>query len=224
MGFFKTILYAVLILIVTKIISKILDNIEKMLVIDIRKNKLRYGPVISRKDLAAVKPWVKIKNRVLYNLAFSNSLLMPYIPYKYVFDDALSKEKDEFLHWCRKFLADLGYTDIKMEYDELKAAKEITCTKDGEPVYVQCRLLKLEDGTPAAKEDYWPKLGRGEIQKLMGSMVKDRVTQGIIITTGDFTSEAKECAALIADPYSIKLIDGCEITKTVRKLREKFVA
>lgn len=216
----KAILYAWLALIAIKIVSKLLGNIEKMLLKDIRRNKLRYGLVISRKDLADVQSSVRIKNRLLYTLAVRNNLLMQCIPYRRLFDDTTSKEGDEFLHWCRKFLEDLGYSNFSYEYDSVKVAKDMTCYKEEELVYVQCRLLKLEPGTPVSKEDYWPKLGRADVQTFVGAMVSDGVTRGVLITTGDFTEEAYTYAETISQRFHVQLIDGYTVTKTVRKMRE----
>jgi hypothetical protein len=219
-GFIK-ILYILLLVVFFKIVHGLLKMVEGRIKNQIRKNKLRYGIVISRKDLASANGEVRVRNRFLYRLAHNNLYPMIFIPYDRIYDDRKAVEQDDFLYWCGQFLSDEGFTDIEYTCNKEDKCNDILCYKDREPVYVQCRLLGNIIKDSAVQEDHWESMGRPDLQKFVGTMIHDDIHQGIVLTTGDFTGEAMAYAGSLPERIAVDLIDGKELTKKVRVLRGK---
>jgi hypothetical protein len=219
MDFLIKILYIFLVLIFFKIIYKILEIIQNKVERSIRKNKLRYGIIISRKDLASVNTEVKIKNRILYKLANNSLYPMSFIPYDLIYDDKKAKEEDDFLYWCGELLKDIGYSDIEYVCSKAYKCNDIVCYEGKDSVYVECMLLTNIETDSIMDEDLWEKVDRPFAQKFVGTLLHDQVNKGIIITTGGFSDDAKEYVDSLPKDITVKLIDGYELTKKVRELR-----
>lgn len=126
-----------------------------------------------------------------------------------------------FEDWCSDFLGRLGYKGVTVTstWNDSKF-KTITCMNKGNEVYVLC---KLTNEIKEIEDDYGS-LGRPELQQFIGTMEHDNITEGIVITTGDFTDQALEYAKGLPGRLSVILYDGVSLTKAHRKLREKEVS
>lgn len=226
----RALLILLLSLIFLKIIVKILTDIEAKAEREIKANKMKYG-VISRKDFASFESQTKIKSRILYHIVNSGQLPTGFIPYRFVFDDNVFSEADEFINWCKEYLKKHGLiinphmlskkefkpedgkdTDAKGSIAVLSCIDE----NDNKKVYVQCVLLRPNVLT--ALEDNWPELGRPEVQRFIGFMASNNVNNGIIITTGDFSRYAREYVSALPDTYSLQLIEGKDLASLHRQI------
>ncbi|WP_186429650.1 restriction endonuclease [Clostridium sp. BSD9I1] len=127
----------------------------------------------------------------------------------------------DFEDWCSDFLVRLGYAGVTITHtwDDNKF-KTITCENKGNKVYVWC---KLTDEIKEIEDDY-AILGRPELQQFIGTMEHDNITEGIVITTGDFNNGALEYLEKLPDRLSVTWYDGVSLTKAHRKLREQEVS
>ena len=74
-------------------------------------------------------------------------------------------------------------------------------------------------GETAKDEDKWESTGRPDVQSFLARMVLNDCKKGIIITNSTFSSNAIEFANNLNDQnrgIEIKLIDGYELTKSIR--------
>jgi len=127
----------------------------------------------------------------------------------------------DFEDWCVTFLERYGYKNIAIipTWNDSKY-KTISCSKKARDFYVFCKQTK----EISEKEDDYEKLGRAELQKFIGTLEHDCISNGIVITTGDFTDEANEYTLNLPKRISLQLFDGVTITKDHRKFREKEVS
>lgn len=126
-----------------------------------------------------------------------------------------------FQDWCVCFLKRLGYSNFKIvPVCKNENYKDIICLKENKTTYVSCILTKEID----EKQDDYFIVGRPELQKFIGTMEHDNIFDGILITTGDFSSDALAYVDSLPEKFSIKLFDGITLTQTHRTLREKEVA
>ena len=126
-----------------------------------------------------------------------------------------------FEDWCVNFLEIYGYKNVTIipTWNDCKY-KTITCLKDSKKFYVLCKQTK----EISEKVDYYEKLGRPELQKFIGTLEHDCISNGIVFTTGDFTNEANEYAQNLPKRISLQLFDGISITKEHRKFREEEIS
>ncbi|MCT8976282.1 restriction endonuclease [Clostridium sp. CX1] len=127
----------------------------------------------------------------------------------------------DFEDWCCYFLERQDYSDVSIvsTWNDNKY-KTITCKKDNTEVYVWCKLTSEVEEI----SDSYGTVGRPDLQKFIGTIEHDNITQGIVITTGDFTSEALDYVKNLPERFSITLYDGIALSKYHRKIREKEVA
>lgn len=77
---------------------------------------------------------------------------------------------------------------------------DLVLRKDGEKTYVQCKHWKSY------------KVGVDKVRALLGSMTAGRADHGVLVTTGNFTSEAIH----FGQQHKIKLINGKELEYLIR--------
>lgn len=147
-----------------------------------------------------------------------------YLKYGFVSRKNLSKlNQNEFTKWCCKIVGNLGYNSIEITTNEY-TERNLICKDKSGLIYVKCTPLKLKDTENDKKvgidEDNYETLGRPDIQKLVGEMVHDKVNNAVVITNGDFSNEVLEYIGTLPSKYSIKLINGIELTKQFRKIRQ----
>lgn len=110
----------------------------------------------------------------------------------------------EFEEWCKNFLIKLGYNDVqRVEIHGTKGdgGKDIICSTGGMKVYVECKRYHPEFGL----------VDSGVVEKLLGAMAGDEVYDGVIMTTGRLTKDAREFMESIPYPYSIEVLEGVDI-------------
>jgi hypothetical protein len=228
--FIYNLLVLILILIIFKILFRIVENVQRDIIRDMKYNKLKKG-VISRKDFASFECKPLVKSKLLYVLAGSKQIPTGMIPYNQIYEDNNSLHLDEFVDWCDRYLEHQGYTrqniisrkNYKPESKDSDVKGNIADmiyldNSNNTSVYVQCILLKQSDNISAANEDNWPKVGRPDMQKAVGSMAKEDIYKGIIITTGDITDEALEYANTLPKLYLLEILQGHKLAELHRKL------
>lgn len=132
----------------------------------------------------------------------------------YKFKEKLIDGKDAFEIYCGNLLKTMGYTNVQVTELVGDGGKDIIAYKDGEKYYIECKLWDwaIENNS----------VGRPVAQKLVGAMVKDKVKNGIIITTTYFTNEAIEYARNIPN-ITLELIDGDKLVKLIQDLRQEWI-
>jgi hypothetical protein len=122
----------------------------------------------------------------------------------------------EFEFWCAEFLTKLGYTNIKQSPMGPDSGVDIVCDHKDEKVYVQCKRYFYGKGAPYVVDSK-------VCVNLVGAMKAkvcetsangdntDKVTKGILITTGIITNDAIQFIRTLPSEYDIELLDGNDI-------------
>lgn len=112
----------------------------------------------------------------------------------------------EFEIWCSEYLSNLGFTNIMVLPIGPDAGKDIICEKNSEKFYIECKRY--------SPNSY---ISSFQVEKLLGSMISDNVKNGLIITTGDLSKEAKDTLKKIKKPYNITVITSNELSLSYSK-------
>ena len=112
----------------------------------------------------------------------------------------------EFEIWCSEYLSNLGFTNIMVLPIGPDAGKDIICEKNSEKFYIECKRY--------SPNSY---ISSFLVEKLLGSMISDNVKNGLIITTGDLSKEAKDTLKKIKKPYNINVITSNELSLSYSK-------
>lgn len=112
----------------------------------------------------------------------------------------------EFEIWCSEYLSNLGFTNIMVLPIGPDAGKDIICEKNSEKFYIECKRY--------SPNSY---ISSFQVEKLLGSMISDNVKNGLIITTGDLSKEAKDALKKIKKPYNINVITSNELSLSYSK-------
>lgn len=112
----------------------------------------------------------------------------------------------EFEIWCSEYLSNLGFTNIILLPIGPDAGKDIICEKNSEKFYIECKRY--------SPNSY---ISSFQVEKLLGSMISDNVKNGLIITTGDLSKEAKDTLKKIKKPYNINVITSNELSLSYSK-------
>jgi hypothetical protein len=129
----------------------------------------------------------------------------------------------EFEEWCKCILENMHYKNIKNISESIEGGVNLVSINKDIPVYISTRLYGLEFNEKSNVNDNYRTIGRPEVQKFVGALVHDKVKNGVIVTTGDFTNEAVEYVKSLPKDYLIVLIDGIALTKELRKVRKREV-
>jgi hypothetical protein len=130
----------------------------------------------------------------------------------------------KFEEWCIYILESMGYKNLTNVSELIEGGVNIIAPDKNRTTYISTRLYGLDSDNKKNLNDKYYKIGRPELQKFVGALVHDNITDGILITTGDFTDEAINYVKSLPDKYSIVLIDGIALTKYLRKLRKKEIS
>lgn len=97
----------------------------------------------------------------------------------------------------------------KMGYGKGQVTKK---SGDGgiDAIMLMDRFGFMSIGVQAKRYGSTKKVGRPEVQQLMGALTKLKTLNGILITTSSFTKEATDCIEYSTN-FKIKLIDGNEL-------------
>ena len=96
-----------------------------------------------------------------------------------------------------------GYLVLENPSDGPDGGVDLRLRKNGEKVYVQCKHWKKQ------------KVGVKVVRELYGIMMAKKADQGIVVTYGDFTPEAKA----FAQGKPLQLIGGEKLTKMIRNVQ-----
>lgn len=122
-----------------------------------------------------------------------------------IFRSHRSIEKIRSLNWQQfeqfvgSYFKDQGYSVVETAAGP-DGGVDLVLRKDGEKTYVQCKHWKTY------------KVGVGKVRELLGSMVAGGADYGVLVTTGEFTSSAKQ----FGGKYGVRLIDGKELEYLLR--------
>jgi HJR/Mrr/RecB family endonuclease len=126
-------------------------------------------------------------------------------------DDIHSLTPREFEYWCGEFISTLGYSNIKQTAIGPDGGKDITCKFNKVATYVECKRYRYDTSA-----DY--KVDEQICKKLVGSMVHDRVTHGLIITSGLILGTCTEYVKSLPKEFEINLIDGNKLVELYIRL------
>lgn len=102
----------------------------------------------------------------------------------------------EFEIWSREYLSSIGYTNVILTAPSADEGKNIICTKNSDTFYVKCKNNTNENS-----------ITHKDIEMLLGAMISDNITKGLIITTSLISDGAYELINTLQSPYSIHIIN-----------------
>ncbi|MCT8976283.1 restriction endonuclease [Clostridium sp. CX1] len=111
---------------------------------------------------------------------------------------------NEFEHWCGDFLDKKGYLDVYVTPKGPDGGKDIICKKEFEKIYVECKRFVYSLNAKFKVDD-------DIARKLVGAMIGDNITGGVIITSGIFTDEAIRYIETLPSKYNFQLYDGKDL-------------
>ncbi len=107
----------------------------------------------------------------------------------------------EFEIWSCEYLGLQNYTNISLVPPKLDNAKNIICNKNNSVYYVECKKY--------SKEQF---VSLSDIESLLGSMIINNISNGIIITTNTINDEGRKALSSLPSNYSITIYDSSRIT------------
>jgi HJR/Mrr/RecB family endonuclease len=129
-------------------------------------------------------------------------------------DDVHSLTPREFEYWCGEFISTIGYSNIKQTPIGPDGGKDIICRYDTIDTYVECKR-------------YWHnpyaefKVDEQTCKKLVGAMVHDEISHGIIITSGIIVDDCNDYIKSLPEGIEVKLIDGSDLVELYSILHSK---
>lgn len=102
----------------------------------------------------------------------------------------------EFELWCAEYLGSLGFSNVTL-LSGPNGGKDIICFKNNTKYYVECKKNSSSNLIKVSS-----------IEKLLGSMIADGITNGILITTSTLTKEAQELVEQLNEPFNILIISS----------------
>lgn len=128
--------------------------------------------------------------------------------------DLYNMDSVKYEKWCAGYLEKRGFDIIEVASERYAGGKDIICSKEGQTYYVRCVKAGVyykdnPDKEPNLNDDeYYVQFGRPMVQKLVGLMYHDGITNGLVSTTGYFSNEAYEYNDMIKEKYNIELVNG----------------
>ncbi|WP_461207404.1 restriction endonuclease [Clostridium sp. DL1XJH146] len=116
-------------------------------------------------------------------------------------NDILDLSPFEFEHWCEIFLEKEGYIIESIKNLSGDGKVDIICKRGTETYYVECKKHNKKSKSKLI-------IDTNTINKLLGSMVKDEIKNGMIITTGVISKSAIQYIKTMPKEYNFKLYDG----------------
>ncbi|WP_180375448.1 restriction endonuclease [Clostridium thermarum] len=135
--------------------------------------------------------------------------------------DLSSLSNASFITWSLGILTELGFSNLQVMSYKLSDSYQIKAFINGSDAYIKFIKLNPKD-TPLDEDDY-PTVGRPEVQEFLGTLERDNIKIGYVITNGNFSDEASEFAATMPMGYYVKLVDGCELTRLHRRNQKQYL-
>lgn len=135
-------------------------------------------------------------------------------------DDIHGLTPREFEYWCGEFISTIGYNHIKQTAHGPDGGKDIICKFNNKDTYVECKRYSYSPNASYIVDEQIPK-------KLVGAMVHDRVTSGLIITSGRISEECINYVRSLPYDIEIELIDGgriVELYSTLHSMQQRNTA
>ena len=106
----------------------------------------------------------------------------------------------EFEIWASEYLSFIGYNNISLTGIGPDGGKDIICYKDGMKYYVECKRYSTNN-----------LITTDILEKLLGSMIGDNISNGIIFTTSRLSKESQNFIKTLAKPYNIEILSANEL-------------
>ena len=132
--------------------------------------------------------------------------------------DIQKNNYNAFLKIINIYLDILGCKEIVAIPDGNSNLSNFKCSLNNTNIFISCIQKDLIGETPK-DEDNWELTGRPDVQSFLARMVLNDCKKGIIITNSTFSTPAIEFVNNLNDQnkgLEIKLIDGYELTKSIR--------
>lgn len=132
--------------------------------------------------------------------------------------DLKKNQYTTFIKIINIYLNILGFKENKILPNGDSNLTNFKSSLNTEDVFISCIQNDLI-GKIAADEDYWELTDRPAVQSFLGRMVINDCKKGILITNSSFSDEAIEFANDFNNQnrgIEIKLVDGYELTKSIR--------
>ena len=132
--------------------------------------------------------------------------------------DLKKNQYTTFIKIINIYLNILGFKENKILPNGDSNLTNFKSSLNNEDVFISCIQNDLI-GKIAADEDYWELTDRPAVQSFLGRMVINDCKKGILITNSSFSDEAIEFANDFNNQnrgIEIKLVDGYELTKSIR--------
>lgn len=136
--------------------------------------------------------------------------------------DLISLSDFNFIQWSIPILENLGLHNIDLINYKLSYNFQVKGYINGKLSYIKFVKLKQDSSNPN-DEDAFFTVGRPDLQKFVGTMERDNVKIGYVLTNGNFSSEANDYAKTMPSNYCLKLIDGCELTRIHRRTQNQYL-
>ncbi|MCY6484079.1 restriction endonuclease [Clostridium aestuarii] len=128
----------------------------------------------------------------------------------------------EFENYCKYFLENRNFKDITNISKPTTNGLTLTC-KDSNNSKIHINCFKANCKNENNIGDNYESIGQSYIEEFIGVMVHDKITHGMIITNGNFTSETKKHVQNLPPKYNVELIDGTLLSSFSWQIREKIV-
>ena len=123
---------------------------------------------------------------------------------------------NEFEHWCADFLGKEGFNNLYITPKGSDDGKDIICNKANDIYYVECTKFVLSQSEKH-------QIDIEIVKKLIGSMASEKITNGIIITSGIFTKDAINYIETLPKPYNILMYNGEDLVEDYNELNKLLV-
>lgn len=132
--------------------------------------------------------------------------------------DLQKNNYDTFIKIINVYLNILGFKENTLLPNSGSSLTNFKSSLNNEDVFISCIQNDLLGETPA-DEDNWQLTGRSDVQSFLGRIFINNCRKGILITNSSFSDKAIEFANNFNNQnhgIEIKLIDGYELTKSIR--------
>ena len=132
--------------------------------------------------------------------------------------DLQKNNYDTFVKIINIYLDILGFKEITLLPNGNSGLTNFKSSLNNENVFISCIQNDLLGETPK-DEDNWELTGRPAVQSFLGRLLINNCKKGILITNSSFSNQAIKFANDFNNQnrgIEIKLIDGYELTKSIR--------
>lgn len=132
--------------------------------------------------------------------------------------DIQKSNYNSFIKIINIYLNILGFKENILLTNGDSSLTNFKSSLNNEDVFISCIQNNLLGETPA-DEDNWQLTGRPDVQSFLGRILINKCKKGILITNSSFSDKAIEFAKDFNNQnrgIEIKLIDGYELTKSIR--------